>query len=128
MGETPLDEDEARKALELLVDAVAREVKPGVLELRLAVSTLRDLLDDPTPQAFALATRAFNAIDTETRRRIRSHAERAAVVYCTNTGRQVTVMEALAPPHDRPQASGFLQALNTGRCKPAPVAPPKPKR
>jgi len=128
MGETPLNEEETRKAIELLVDAVAHEIRPGVLELRLAASTLRDLLEDPSARSYALATRAFNAIDSETRRRIRVHAEQAAVVYSTKAGRKVTVMEALAPREVKPQASSFLQALNFGQGRQGGAAPQKPKR
>ena len=119
-----IDNEQTRKAIELLVDAVAKEIKPGVLELKLAASTLRDLLEDPTPQSYRLAIRAFNAIDTDTRRRIQKHAQSAATIYCTKTGRKVSVFEQLAPRQPTRQATGLLGALNfgggAGRNKPDP--------
>ncbi|MEI8393870.1 MAG: hypothetical protein WCF85_03975 [Rhodospirillaceae bacterium] len=71
--------EDTRRAMELLTEAVVREMRPGVLELRLAARMLRDALDDPTPGALALATRAFNAIDADTRRRIHDSALLAAI-------------------------------------------------
>lgn len=82
---------ETLKAMEFLVDAVARELRPGVIDLKLAARTLRDALDDPTPGALSLATRAFDAIDPGTRRRIQDSALSAAMVYNTKSRGPVTV-------------------------------------
>ena len=110
-----IDNEQTRRAIELLVDAVAKEIKPGVLELKLAASTLRDLLDDPTPQSYSLALRAFNAIDGDTRKRIQQNAQSAATVYCTKTGRKISVLEPLTKPRQAGrQATGLLGALNFG--------------
>ena len=110
-----IDNKQTRRAIELLVDAVAKEIKPGVLELKLAASTLRDLLDDPTPQSYSLAIRAFNAIDGDTRMRIQKNAQSAATVYCTKTGRKISILEPQAKQRQSPrQATGLLGALNFG--------------
>ncbi len=110
-----IDNEQTRRAIEMLVDAVAKEIKPGVLELKLAASTLRDLLDDPSPQSYSLALRAFNAIDGDTRKRIQQNAQSAATVYCTKTGRKISILEAPAKPRQAGrQATGLLGALNFG--------------
>ncbi len=106
--------EQTRRAIELLVDAVAKEVKPGVLELKLAARTLRDLLDDPTPQSYSLAIRAFNAIDGDTRKRIQKNAQSAATVYCTKTGRKISILEDPTKRQGTRQATGLLGALNFG--------------
>ena len=113
VDEFPIDNEHSRKAVELLVDAVAKEIKPGVLELKLAASTLRDLLEDPTPQSYIRAIRAFNAIDGDTRRRIRENAQSAAMIYRTNDGRTVTIPQAQVKRAIESQA-GLLGALNFG--------------
>ena len=109
-----IDNEQTRKAIELLVDAVAKEIKPGVLELKLAASTLRDLLDDPSPQSYSLAIRAFNAIDGDTRKRIQQNAQSAATIYCTKTGRKISILEPPAKRQGAKQATGLLGALNFG--------------
>ncbi|MEI6559402.1 MAG: hypothetical protein WCO00_13435 [Rhodospirillaceae bacterium] len=109
-----MDDEQTRRAIELLVDAVAKEIKPGVFELKLAASTLRDLLDDPTPQSFSLAIRAFNAIDGEVRKRIQQNAQSAAMVYCTKTGRKISILEPVGGRQGKRQATGLLGALNFG--------------
>lgn len=68
-------------AMELLLDAVAREMRPELLDLKVAARTLRDALDHPGPGSLAVATRAFNAIAADTRRRIRESAVSAAVAH-----------------------------------------------
>ena len=113
-----IDDDGMKRAVRLLVDAVTREFRPGGHYLKLAASTLRDLLDTPTPQSFSLAAKAFNAIDSETRRRIRANAEDAATIFCTRTGKMV-VPKPLAPATPLPDAyrelaTGLLKALNVG--------------
>lgn len=124
-----LDSEATRAALELLVEAVAREIKPGVFETKLAASTLRDLLEEPSPRSYSLAVRAFNAIDRDTRRRIQDNAQSAAMVYRTRGGETVSVVEPRPSPRQRTgahQASGFLQALNFGGGR-APE-PPHPNK
>ena len=87
----------SREAMELLVDAVAKEIRPGVLELKLAARTLREALDNPTPGALALATKAFNAIDHDTRARIQRSVLTAATQYHTRSGGTVSIPETLRP-------------------------------
>ncbi len=114
VDEFPIDNEQSRRAIELLVDAVAKEIRPGVLELKLAASTLRDLLEDPSPQSYSRAIRAFNAIDGETRRRIQQNAQSAAMVYCTKSGRTITIPQAQVKRAVERQATGLLGALNFG--------------
>ena len=113
-GEFSMNDEQTRRAIELLVDAVAKEIRPGVLELKLAASTLRDLLEDPTPQSYSIAIRAFNAIDGNTRMRIQKNAQSAAMVYCTKSGRKVSVHETPAARQTPRPATGLLGALNFG--------------
>ena len=116
-----IDNKEMRRAIRLLVDAVTREFRPDGHELKLAVSSLRTLLDTPSPQSFTQAAQAFDAIDGETKRRIRANAEDAATVFCTRTGKMVVPPAAPAAPPpalaadpSRKLATGLLHALNTG--------------
>ncbi|MEI8395653.1 MAG: hypothetical protein WCF85_13005 [Rhodospirillaceae bacterium] len=124
------DIEETRKAIELLIEAVAKEIKPGVLEVKLAASTLRDLLEDPNPRAFDLALRAFNAIDPDIRKRIGMNAQAQAMMYRTKTGKSVSLFALPPAKPEKPQATGFLQALNLGAHR-APAtksnSPRKPK-
>ena len=112
-GATQMDDGGLRRSIEVLIEAVAKEVKPGGFELKLAASTLRDLLQDPNPRSYSEAARAFAALDAETRRRIQANAESTATIYCTDSGRRVVV------PHPKPQGEkvqrgGLLQALKVG--------------
>jgi len=108
-GEVVVD-DKTRQAMELLVEAVAREIRPGVLELKLAARTLRDALDDPTPGALGLATRAFNAIDSDTRRRIHASAMTAAMIRTSDGSRTVQVCNP-QPPRDSVSAGKSLLSV-----------------
>ncbi len=108
-----IDNDQTRRAVELLLDAVAKEVKPGLLELKLAASTLRDLLEDPTPQSCRLAIRAFNAIDRDTRLRIQMNAASAATNR-TQTCRKKDIPEPISSNQAGRQATSLLSALNFG--------------
>jgi len=117
-----IDSDGMRRAIRLLVDAVTREFKPGGHDLKLAAHTLRELLDAPTPQSFSVAAQAFNAIDSETRRRIRANAEDAATVFCSRTAKMVVPKPGAAPTPlpdaSRQLATGLLKALNVGFGRP----------
>ncbi len=109
-----IDEGGLDRALEVLIDAVAKEVRPGGFELKLAASTLRDLLQDRTPESYALAVRAFNAIDRETRSRIQASAEGAATVYCTKTGK-MTARDPVTPSAPaKSRMSGLFNVLGFG--------------
>jgi hypothetical protein len=124
-----IDNKEMRRAIRLLVDAVTREFRPDGHALKQAASSLRHLLDTPSPQSFSQAAAAFNAIDGETRRRIRANAEDAATVFCTRTGQMVVPKPAPSPSPPQPPpalaadpsrklATGLLHALNTGFNRP----------
>ena len=68
----------SQKIVTVLLEAVAKEAKPGVFEIRLALSTLREFLDEMTPERYSAAVRSFNAIDPEIRKRIQKLALRIA--------------------------------------------------
>ena len=101
----PQVNEQTLKAMEFLVEAVAREIRPGVIDLKLAARTLRDALEDPSPGALSLATRAFDAIDPDTRKRIRESALSAAMVYNTRSRGPVAVSRGMS----------LLGALGFGR-------------
>jgi hypothetical protein len=137
MENSPLDDEEEKAAVRCLLDAIVEEIKPGVLELRLAANTLREFLADPNDANFSLATRAFDAINAETRRRISWSATSNAQSYIQkNRGQAGPAEPELSPLRlarmSNAQATGLLQALNRGSPRtpsaPVPTRPQAPTR
>lgn len=117
-----LDSDDTRLALELLIAAVRKEAGPGGgIEARLAVSMLEDLMEEPTEEAFTLASKAFSAIDGRTRRRIATSARVSAESFLAAVPKAGQPVEVARRTAVAKQATGFLQALNSGsRPRPGP--------
>jgi hypothetical protein len=119
MDKLSLDDSSTIQAIGILADVLEEVSAPGALETVLVSKALRQVVATRSAPALEFASRAFNTLDPELRRRVAADADKSAAVAVDLRSRVGGFLSTLPKrpetTRERTQATNFLTALNQRR-------------
>jgi len=110
-----LDDNRTLQAIGILADVLDGVDGPGGLDTVLVSKALRQVIATKSQPAFEFATRAFNTLDPEVRRKVAEDADHAAhdaVELRARVGGFLSTAPKRVPQGAAGQPTSFLNALN----------------
>lgn len=121
MDKLSLDDSNTIQAIGILADVLEEVSVPGALETVLVSKALRQVIATRSAPALEFASRAFNTLDPELRRKVAVDADKSATTAVDLRSRVGGFLSTLPKKpetsRDRQQATSFLTALNQRRPK-----------